>query len=293
MGAILNQNVFKGVSVNGQIVKGLAKNGVVFWKAEEFHSHTIRILNRATAIGAIPDTDLVKFDLYVRSMVDFWVTYCDIFYRFRGTGDANFKRINLANPEGTLADFYGGYTLDISGFKGNNVNTYVDINFNPSLLVSGQKYQLNDASSFVLVAEQSTSVGVIAKCFQFVGYTTANSFWLSIQTSPTVLNNNRMNSTNVFSRIVSFQNLGFIGYSRITSTNVLQVAKNTQSNISSASLGLPSTINLGGHGGNSAYNNDAKISSAFFGKSISFALSQEVRTHENADMTNLGVTPIA
>lgn len=34
MGAILNQNVFKGVSVNGQIVKGLAKNGVAFWKYE-------------------------------------------------------------------------------------------------------------------------------------------------------------------------------------------------------------------------------------------------------------------
>ena len=152
MGAVKNSGVFKGVSINGQIAKGLVKNGVVFWKQENLHAHTVKILALATAIGATPPTNIANFDSYVRAMYPIWLEYCDLYAMFFADGNTDFKRINLANPDGVLFDFYGGFTLDSNGFKGNGINAYVDTNFNPSLLVSGQKYQLNDASQFGVVS---------------------------------------------------------------------------------------------------------------------------------------------
>lgn len=270
-------------------MKGLAKNGVAFWKAETLHPHTVKILARATAIGATPPSNIILFDNYVRSMVDIWTEYCDVFFRFRGTGDANFKRINLANPESSLADFYGGYTLDNSGIKGNGINAYVDTNFNPSLLVPGQKYQLNDASTYVLLSELS-SYSTVNKNFPLLGYTSANSFFNSICTITNA--NQRLNNNTSFNKNVDFNTTGLKGFSRF-GNGVLIINKDKQESITNTPTSLPSTINLIGHNLNSTYNSNMKISSSFLGKSIPFEVSQTIRAAENADMANLGLPQIA
>ena len=287
MGAIKNSGVFKGASVNGQIVKGLAKNGVAFWKQETLHAHTVKILARATAIGATAPTNIANFDAYVRSMYDIWVTYCDVFFRFRGTGDANFKRINLANPDGVLADFYGGYTLDISGIKGNGVNAYVGTNLNPSLLVAGQKYQLNDAYIGILVAEDTsttTSNGTL------IGEVTSSQRVILVTPATTA---QRLNSNSSFSNGVSvgFTSTGLKSFKRSDSSNIVLLNKNIENTRPEISSALPDKITiLSRAGANFGVN---KISSAFFGKSVSFEISQLIRASENADMANLGLPQIA
>lgn len=182
----LNSKQYQSFWLNGkEYDKGFLNGKQIF--GETLHSHTIRILARATAIGATPPTNITIFDTYVRSMVAIWTEYCDIFFRFRGTGDAKFKQINLAKPEGALADFYGGYTLDILGFKGNGVNAYVDTNFNPSLLVAGQKYQLNNASRGAIIISSITYEGNVQQS--------------SIDGISNKLSNNLLNTSHVAQRI--------------------------------------------------------------------------------------------
>ena len=283
MGAVKNSGVFKGASVNGKIVKGLAKNGVAFWKQETLHAHTVKILARATAIGATAPTNIANFDAYVRSMYDIWMAYCDVFFRFRGTGDVNFKRINLANPDGVLADFYGGYTLDISGIKGNGINAYVDTNLNPSLLVAGQKYQLNDASRGITV-----SVPHSGKNNTLDGCTISSRNLILAQIGVNMrINQGTTNVTGTF----NFIGTGLKILNRTTSNDVNGINKDAQMVGTIVSLLIDNSnqliLNRAGTYG------DAGVSSYFMGKSIPFATSQLIRTAENADMANLGLPQIA
>ncbi|TDX84002.1 hypothetical protein [Epilithonimonas xixisoli] len=281
----LNGKQYQSFWLNGkQYDKGYLNGKQIL--GETLHSHTVRILARATAIGATPPTNIAHFDTYVRSMVAIWTEYCDVFFRFRGTGDTNFKRINLANPEGALADFYGGYTLDISGFKGNGVNAYVDTNFNPSLLVSGQKYQLNDASRGAIVAQSDGGSYVSAlidgvlgsPSNQMGGFTQANS--------------NRINSgTSNTSGNTDFIGIGLKVFNRITSSLVVAINKSLFAEFRSNSSILINQKQMILRANN--FYSQSKISSYFMGKSIPFEVSQQIRTAENADMANLGLPQIA
>lgn len=281
MGAVKNSSVFKGVSVNGQIAKGLAKNGVVFYKQQTYHSLTVHILARATAIGATPDTDLNKFDTFIRSIADILTTNFDIYFRFRGTGDANFKRINLANPEGTLADFYGGYTLNNSGFLGNGVNAYVDTIFNPSLLVSGQKYQLNDASRMAVIPEVNNS--------QLISATSISNLYEYWYTSNA--NTVRINNAASITSAVDLTGSGLKLLS-LTGSNVKVINKNIENDKASNPPNIlrNATMTILRNGTQFSTN---KISSFAAGKAVPFDVSQQLRTAENADMANLGLTQLA
>ena len=289
MGAVKNSGVFKGVSVNGQIAKGLAKNGVVFWKQETLHAHTVKILARATAIGATPPTNIANFDSYVRCMYPIWMDYCDVFFRFRGTGDANFKRINLANPDGALADFYGGYTLDISGIKGNGVNAYVDTNFNPSLLVSGQKYQLEDAEFGGVVSEYPLSENSNASYSPLLGTILAlgrNTLYLR------PVNASKINGAgNNLNTSVDMSGAGFKAISRISVSNIVLTNKNIE-NVRTQNVDIIDNSNQFALRGVVGFSN-AKASSVFMGKALNSSIRQQIRTAENADMANLGLPQIA
>lgn len=247
---------------------------------EDYHPLTVRILARATAIGATPPTNSANFDTYIRSMADVLLNYCDVFFRFRGTGDANFKRINLANPEGVLADFYGGYTLDNSGFKGNGINAYVDTNFNPSLLVTGQKYQLNDASRGIVMPEVTNVIidGVLG--------VNSNSFLVQ-----STNNHNINSSANTLSSAFDLTGTGYKCINRTSSTDVVLVNKEIEGARIRASNSLVNANQLILRR-NSLFS-DGKASSYFMGKSIPFAVSQSIRSAENADMANLGLPQIA
>lgn len=288
-GAILHSNKFKGVSINGQIVKGLAKNGVVFWKAENFHPLTVRIFARANSIGATLPTDQQKFDTYIRSMADIITTNFDLFLRLRGTGDANFRRINLANPEGVLVDFYGGYTLDNSGFKGNGVNAYIDTNFNPSLLVSGQKYQLNDAEFGGIVSEYPSSENTASTFSPFLGTTLAlgrNTLYLR-PTNASKINaaGNNLNTT------VDMSGTGFKSICRNSATTVLLTNKDVENSRTQANSIIDNSNQyvLRGVVGFS----NARASSLYLGKSLTTSIRQQIRTAENADMANIGLPQLA
>ena len=284
----LNGKQYQSFWLNGkEYDKGFLNGKQIF--GETLHSHTVRILARATAIGATPPTNIAQFDTYVRSMVAIWTEYCDVFFRFRGTGDAKFKQINLANPEGALADFYGGYTLDISGFKGNGVNAYVDTNFNPSLLVAGQKYQLNNAEFGGIVSEYPTSENSNSSYSPLLGTILTqgrNTLYLRAINASKI--NGAGNNLNV---IVDMSGVGFKSICRVSSTNVVLTNKDvenqrTQSSSiidSSSQLVLRSVVGF----------SNARASSVFMGKTLTTPIRQQIRVAENADMANLGLPQIA
>lgn len=283
MGAIKNSGIFKGVSAKGQIAKGLAKNGVIFWKKETLHPHTVKILARANAIGATPPTNIPNFDTYVRSMYQIWMDYCDVFFRFRGTGDANFKKINLANPDGALAIVYGGYTLDNSGFRGNGINAYIDTNFNPALLISGQKYQVNDASRAIVVASTGSPSGLDGLLSSYEN--------LILNANGT---NHRINQG--LGNLSSSIDLSGTGLKILNRTNDANntngINKGNQTLTNAVSAGAISSATQLILRQNTSFGGGL-VSSYFMGKSIPFATSQLIRSAENADMANLGLTQIA
>lgn len=287
MGAVKNSGVFKGVSVNGQIAKGLAKNGVVFWKQETLHPHTTRILARATAIVATPPTNIAQFDSFVRAMYPIWTEYHDLYAMFFADGNTNFKRINLVNPENVLFDFYGGFTLDSNGFKGNGLNAYVDTNFNPSLLVSGQKYQLNSASRGACVSVAST--GVEAVRFIDLEESGSNAFANA---------NNRFhrinNGTNVNNTPVDLSGTGFMLINRENSAGISLINKTVKSDRALASTAIVNgSQKLLGRASTTTNFSNGGLSSYFMGKSIPFDVFQQIRVIENNYRASLGLPQLA
>lgn len=249
-----------------------------------YHPLTQRILDRANAISAVAPTNLVAFDNYIRSIYDILTTNFDVYLSLQGNGSSNFRRINISNPEGVLADFYGSYTLDNSGFKGNGINAFIDPNFNPSLLTSGQKYSLNDANVGIIVSENTSTTTSNAS---LVGdKSSANLILLGLNSTT-----QRMHYLSNLPTSVNFSGTGLKLISRSSNALVNFIDKDQLDARSVvANTALPTGIIFMGRQSFFGVN---KISSAFAGKSISLEVSQAIRTAENAYMLALGLPQLA
>lgn len=115
----------------------------IWWK---YHERTQAIFDYANERYYQLPTKRLAYDDYIRGLVkEGLFDKLDLHYIFSGDGDINFKLLNIINPGTYNGTAYGGLEWSNEGVKGNGVNGYIDTNFNPSLLVEGQKYQLNDA----------------------------------------------------------------------------------------------------------------------------------------------------
>ena len=128
MGTIFNSKVFKGVSIAGKIVKGMAKNGVVFWQDVD---EEVGIFASKTAISDAEKYALDKFvkDLKQANLYD----KIKVLYPMIGSTSTScsFDLISSNNNIFNLK-FFGGWVFDKNGITPNGINTYANSNFKPS-----------------------------------------------------------------------------------------------------------------------------------------------------------------
>lgn len=273
-------------------IKKIYLGSNLVWQRQTMDESTLAIINYANTNGYAIPSNLTAFDNLIKGMKSCGIwALLDRFWLFSGDGSTDFKRINLIDPSKTRADFYGGLTISASGIQGNGTNAYVDTNFNPSLLESGQKYKLNDAGIFYIINKNSTT-STVNKNFVLLGYLTGNpsNYQLSFQHFENGYQ--RFNNTAGFYKSINFLNLGLKGFSR-TGSNILQVSKELQATNTQSPTALPAIITLLGQRGNSTYNNDTELGCLIIGASIPFQVSQDFRTVFNTYLTAIGQNPIA
>ncbi|NGM63521.1 hypothetical protein G5B30_16550 [Sphingobacterium sp. SGG-5] len=259
----------------------------LMWSGHIPHFHTKLIIERALQVGAQLPTKLAEFDLYVRDMYPIWMEYHDLQHRYRGDGDVLFKCINLANPDWVLATPYGGLTWTDDGVKGSATNGYINTGFNPSLLVSGQKYQLNDACRGAVAHDDEASGNATQNNIDGNQLNTNNVFYMLPSND-----SSRINQGNgVLSAVVNTSGVGFKALCRTSPTDVLVINKDTIFPRKSTSTVIADLNQLVMRTG-SSYSIKG-LSSFFMGKAIPYSVSQDIRAIENADMARLGLPQIA
>ena len=273
---------------NNEIKKIYLGSNLV-WQRQTMDESTLAIINYANINGYAIPSNLTAFDNLIKGMKSCGIwALLDRFWLFSGDGSTDFKRINLINPSKTRADFYGGLTISNSGIQGNGTNAYVDTNFNPSLLVTGQKYQLNDASRLIIIYE-GTQLGTNVYNSQF----TLDGM-LSMPDKNLMQNTNRSQIINSISSDAQKSPLSGIGIKIIgINNNKLNIISNNQifSQNKAPSLIYNSKQAIFRDGG-SKYGN-SKICSYGMGASIPFQVSQDFRAVFNTYLSAIGQTPIA
>lgn len=213
----------------------------------------------------------------------------DRFWLFSGDGSSDFKRINLIDVNKTRADFYGGLTISASGIQGNGTNAYVDTNFNPSLLESGQKYQLNDACHGGIVFNYPTSENSTSSYSPLTG-TLGPAGQNTLYLKPGNVSKINQNNSNLSSNI-NISGTGLKLINRNNSSSVYFINKNSQININVRSVGI-FNIEQFGLRGVLGYANIG-VTCLMMGASIPFQVSQDFRTVFNTYLSAIGQAQIA
>ncbi|MDP9954708.1 hypothetical protein J2X97_000345 [Epilithonimonas hungarica] len=228
-GAILNSNKFKGVSAKGQIVKGLVKNGVVFFR--QYDTATQAVIDACNSKGYTLPSNLIPLDNFIRKLKSissgaFWNSRDGIFLSAiigNSSTHNGLRKINIKSPTGQERDFYGGISLNTyGGLQGNSANAYIDY---VTAINAYTNYKQNDAG--IIVAKSVSGTGSIS-------FTNANN---SVVVSG--LSNGRINTT--ASSGVMTDGYCTVGLSRTSSTSSRIYKNNTETALTSTSSILPST----------------------------------------------------
>lgn len=213
----------------------------------------------------------------------------DRFWLFSGDGSTDFKRINIINPAKTRADFYGGLTINNFGIQGNGTNAYVDTNFNPALLESGQKYQLDNACHGGIVYNYPTSENSTSSYSPLTG-TIGSEGQNSLYLRPGVVSKINQNSSNLDSTInISGTGLKLINRNNSSSVYFINKASKIDRNVNSTSIFNIKQFGLRGAVG---YANIG-VNCLMMGASIPFQVSQDFRTVFNTYLLAIGQAQIA
>lgn len=258
-------------------------NGQGFTNTIYLSRYTKNLIDYAKTNSYVLPSNIAALDTFCKQSSNI-LDKLDLLYIFSGNGDINFKTLNLIDPTKYKATAFGGLTWSNTGVLGNGTNGYIDTNFNPSLLVSGQKYQLNDACRGGVVSEKvnpnnNNFDGCISSVTENTLYSTNNA-------------SQRINqgSTNL-SIFPDMRGIGFKYLGRLSATNVklvnIDVEYNTVVNSSSIFNSTQSIL-----GRQSVFGVD-KIASYFMGASLTFEETQTLRTNFNTYLLNINQTPIA
>ena len=128
MGTIFNSKVFKGVSVAGKIVEGMAKNGVVFWQDIDVE---VGIFASKTVLT---DTEKYALDKFVKDLKQANLyDKIKVLYPMIGSTSSSCS-LDLISSNNNIFNlkFFGGWVFDKNGITPNGINTYANSNFKPS-----------------------------------------------------------------------------------------------------------------------------------------------------------------
>ncbi|MGL6038684.1 MAG: hypothetical protein ACRC0E_07335 [Soonwooa sp.] len=270
---------------NTEIKKIYLGNNLI-WQRQTYDDSTLAVINYANANGYTLPSNLTALDNLIKGLkaCGIWALL-DRFWLFSGDGSTDFKRINIINPSKKKADFYGGLTISASGVEGNGTNAYINTNFNPALLESGQKYQLNNAGRGACIFLEATNTvlnrsidGIYSGFINNMG-----NYNLPAQ---------RINQGNDNSSVsINFTGIGLKLISRISDTNVQFLSKDIVTSSNSTSIDI-TNANQFILRNNTAYGNSG-ISCYFMGASIPSQVSQDFRTVFNTYLQAIGQNPIA
>lgn len=272
---------YKGSSIvkmyqNGILVSKAYRNGQLVFNG--LHAKTQAVISYAISNGIPVPPDISYLDNYIKA-AESVLNRLDLHYCFVGPGTPAFKLINICNPGTYNGIGYGGLGWSNSGVAGNGANAYIDTNFNPSLLVAGQKYRLNDAS--ILSCVQSAITGYIVGT-EFVG-----PKWLMMNSET---NAQRINN-GAGDTLINFLGTGLKALSRSSSSSFVAINKNVQAAVSSVSTSLDNNTFLIAR--QTATYWSGALNTFGVGASLSFSETQLLRAATNSQLATLGLAQIA
>ena len=255
-----------------------------------FHAKTIDIMINASMRNiSLPSWEyLIVLDRIIRDFVDcgFW-DLLDTFYFFAGAMNSTkeFKCINWINPKINYGEFRGDLT---NAFVANGLDGNISSSgYNPAMVYfitnrrAGEsgKFTLNNASVGTLVFRQA--VGIWNDVTAYIGLNTRTG----VSMTPVTGNWQRLNATNSGGNI-NYLGTGFMVLNRISNTQLFGVNKTVQTTVNVTSTFVHnnffSALHMGDFGtGAVQYNTNAGLTLMFTGQSISYSISQAVRTTMN------------
>lgn len=249
-------------------------------------SRTQAILDYANSKGYTLPTDLKAFDTLIEDLYSsgIWALN-DLHYIFINNGsDLNFRMINIINPNQYNGTINGGITSDEGGVKGDG-KSYINTNFNPSLLATGQKYLQNNAGRGAIVykkistddVNQSNIDGIQGASFNNgMGCGSSSNLWYRIN----------QGSTNS-SKGIDLSGTGLKSINRLSSVSTLFINKSSNTSDTSTSSGMVNGTQSIFIRGN-LYGIDT-LSSYYMGASITNTIAQSYRTAINKYLATLGL----
>lgn len=138
------------IKLGGKDILFVMKAGNIIWP--EYDIATIEVLKYADRMGyqKASRSYIDKLDSFIKELKQegLWNKF-DVLYWMQGDGDMNFKTINIVNPalSGTPI---GGLSSSLQGIKGNQIDGYIDTNYNSSNAV---KQEADNASIAFMISE--------------------------------------------------------------------------------------------------------------------------------------------
>ena len=254
----------------------------IWWK---YHERTQAIFDYANERYYQLPTNKLTYDDYIRGVVkEGLFDKLDLHYIFSGDGDINFRLINIINPGTYNGTAFGGLEWSNEGVKGNGINGYINTNFNPALLVEGQKFQPIDAS-FGGVIYRQPSTGNVLRNLMSTGLNT--NFIIASNTVQ-----NRINSITNLEATLVFAGTGMTLLSRENNLTILCIKKDQLQerdqpvwNMSSNNF---TVLRL-----SETQFSDQTVSTIAIGASLTYEEVQLERQFFNEYLTAIGLEPIA
>lgn len=191
----------------------------------------------------------------------------------------NFSRIDWKNPSTSpLITLNGGMTYQISGYKGNGVDGYLDLNY---VITTDGVYHTQDNAGRTALVYSTPTIGT---AIDGSNITTRTQLFLASTT---------LHRINTITNLNSAVNIGGVGLKSIQryDANNVSVFNRITENSRTAVSALPSSNPHLLFRANTNYS-DMVISNYLIGSSLTSTEVVSIRNDYNTYLTNIGLTPI-
>lgn len=247
---------------------------------------------RANGISLPPKSELKATNTFLRDTKS-TLDKLDVKYLLDGSGSVAFKMINVVNPNKYYGISYGGLSYSSNGVTGNGSNGYISTEFNPSLLVAGQKYQLGNSTVGCFVASSNApsigSTDVLIGSQYWRGTTLVNStqLWqrgcgISNDISTSYPSTRSINMSGIGLKALIYRN---------TTTILTGINKNIETSVIEPNVIIleSSTLSILNR---QMFFGVASIASMFCGQAINYDESQILKNNLNKRRASIGLTVI-
>ena len=250
------------------------------------------LLEKAEDLGYSTPINIYALDDLIKGMknIGMW-GLLDVFYVFASDlgSYANFRLLNVVNPDKFNATGFGGLEWNSSGVKANGVNSYIDTNYIPNL--DAIKYRMYNASRGAVVNADAVGSSInnyLIDSSQEAAQTNAllnNSNIATIQ--------NRINTTQSGGIKGNYTGLGLKIINRTSNVNFNSINKDlTESFNNTNATGIMNSTSQRLLRNNSSYS-QIGLSCYFIGENIPYQTAQDFRFIFNNYLTEIGLTPIS